>query len=77
MPEWKGRWELYVKGNAFHGVIWTDDIEEEDGTITALEMTQTETGKHFKLPPAEIKNIAGGVLFKGEGRIIISDRIEP
>ena len=44
---------------------------------TEYTLTQTETGKHFKLPPAELKNIAGGVLFKGEGRIIISDKIDP
>lgn len=76
MPDWKGRWELHITGNSFYGVIWTDDIKEEDGTISELEMTQTETGKVLKLPPAELKNVPGGVLFKGEGRIIIADRIE-
>lgn len=76
MGDWKGRWELHVTGDSFYGVIWTDDIREEDGTISELEMTQTETGKIFKLPAAELKNVPGGVLFKGTGRVVISDKIE-
>lgn len=76
MADWLGNGELHVKGNLFWGLIWTDDISLPDGAIQDITIGKPEDGPTYTCRKAEIKNIPGGIMFRGTGEVVINDKIE-